>query len=166
MNEHGNRTSRNWLLIGSLMANMLLVGLIAGSAISQRTGSSAAPPERVELRLARDVLQTASREDRRRIARLLVQALRENRQLVATRAEARRALAGALSASPYDEGAVRAAFAALNDADHALQAAIQDTLAGEMASLTQEQRALLANRLAEPGIGRGGLRRGRRQAED
>lgn len=154
MSEPGKPT-RSWLLIGSLMVNMLLVGLIAGSAIGGRGGAEAREFQRSEIRLARGVLETASREERRRIGKLLGQALRENRDLAIARVEARKTLAEALAREPYDEAAVRSAFTALNEADRALQAAIQDTLAGEMGSLSREQREMLARSMSEPRMGRG-----------
>lgn len=151
MRELGGMRTLSIALVISLMVNMLLVGLVGGQALANRTVQPelAGPPHRGE-RLARGILDDASREDRRRVGRALFMALRENREFVAQRMQARRALGEALAAEPYDETAVRAAFETMRQADIELQRALQETLADEFAGLTTKQRRALAGAIMEP----------------
>lgn len=138
------------LLIASLMVNMLLVGMLAGQFLAgsgPHHASGGSPPPPAEARMASSLLATLDTEDRARVTRVFREAMRGNRGAMAERHKARRGIAEALRAEPFDSAEMKAAFARLREADAVLQKSIQDTLADEMAQLSPEQRAALAELL-------------------
>lgn len=157
------------LLILSLLVNMLLIGILVGQALAgsgPRDMPADGPPPPVEARMALSLLSTLDDEDRRKVARVFREAMRGNRAQMVERHQARRAITQALSAEPFDTAQMQAAFARLRKADAALQEGIQDTLAEEMAQLSPDQRAALAELLQRKFAGhrhRGRHRQGRRK---
>lgn len=146
------RPSLPVLLIVSLMANMLLVGLIAGSALARRDAPDP-PSAHAQIRLPEGMQQSASPEDRRAVRRAFTRAWMAARPLRAEQRAARRAVGEAILAEPYDAAALETAFERLRAADVALDAAIQAELARQLETLTSEQRLALAISLRRLGEG-------------
>lgn len=156
-----------WWLIASVLLNCLLIGVLVGGRIAERRAAPETPPaaahHRGEMRLARGLLATLPEADRREVGRIFFTSMAANRDLFEARRDARSALGEALALDPYDETAVRSALDSLQAADRNLQAALQDTLADQLAQLSPEQRRALGEMITEgdrPGPPRG--RRGDR----
>ncbi len=146
-----------WLTL-SIMANLLLVGLVAGSMLrSPRNGfgPDGMPPQRPP------VLGEASLADRMMVRRMMMEAFRSADREVADRRAARAALGDALQTDPYDPEAVRRAFGSLRVSDEDVHTAIHESLVGRLGELSVDQRTALAEMLSrEPGDG---PRRGHRR---
>ena len=137
-----------WLTL-SVMANLLLVGLVGGIALRAPPagfGQDGMGPRRPP------VLDTASPEDRMLVRKIMMHAFRSAEDEVAVRRAARVALGEALQTDPYDPDAVRRAFNALRTSDEAVHSAIHDTLVDRLAELSLDQRKALADMMSrEPG---------------
>ena len=148
-----------WLTL-SVMANLLLVGLLIGMALRGPVhgpdgGDGPRPP----------MLEGASQEDRMVVRKMMMESFRSAEKEVEDRRVVRKQLGEALQIEPYDAEAVRRAFASLRIADETVHATIQESLVYRMGGLTLEQRKSLAEMLArEPGDDRG--RRRMRMRDD
>jgi uncharacterized membrane protein len=139
-----------WLTL-SIMANLLLVGLVAGMMLRtpyHRFGSEGVAPQRPP------ILGEASHGDRMVVRRMMMEAFQSADTEVAVRRTARATLGEALQIDPYDSDAVRRAFAALRLSDEAVHSAIHESLVDRLGELSVEQRTALAEMLSrEPGDG-------------
>lgn len=124
-----------WLVL-SLMGNMLLIGLVAGMAL--RGSGKPQGPDWQGMQ-ARHVT-SEGRDAMRSFMRESYQATRAERD---ARAEERRHLAEALLTEPYDEAAVREAFARLRASEGAVQVATHEVMIRKLKTLTPEQRAAM-----------------------
>lgn len=140
-----------WLII-SVLVNMLLVGALGGYLL--RGGQTADPSGRLQPQLVAD---DAGLADRRAVRQALRNAYKASAEQREARDAARRRLAEALGAEPYETSAVQAAFADMRAADAAMNKAVHDALAEEMADLTPRQRDGVKRALER------GPRRARRQ---
>jgi uncharacterized membrane protein len=160
MNETPNTTPVSprrvpfWLVI-SLMANMALVGLVAGLLL--RTGPSqvspgSRPPER---------FVWASRDDgsRNAIEMVFREAFQASDAERKARDESRKALAIAVTSEPYDAEAVRKAFASLREADDSVNQATHEAMVDLFATLPLEDRKHMARILTHGPGDRGRMRR-------
>ena len=139
-----------WLTL-SIMANLLLVGLVAGSLLRKpyhRFGPEGVAPPRPP------ILGEASHGDRMMVRSIMMEAFRSANAEVADRRAVRATLGEALQIDPYDPEAVRRAFASLRMSDEAVHTAIHESLVDRLADLSVEQRTALAEMLSrEPGDG-------------
>lgn len=134
-------TSRQWprWLIVSLMANMILVGLLAGFLL--QAGPKAKPDGP-----PRDRFAWASRDDgaRETMRRVFVESFKASSEERAARAEVRARLGEVVAADPYDATTVRETFRELRAADDAVNEAMHDTMVDTFATLSVEDRQKMA----------------------
>ncbi|WP_340692186.1 periplasmic heavy metal sensor [Hyphomonas sp.] len=137
-----------WLTL-SIMANLLLLGLVVGSVLRSphhRLGPDGMAPQRPP------ILGEASHGDRKVVRRIMMEAFQSADTEVAERRTARATLGEALQIDPYDPEAVRRAFAALRRSDEAVHSTIHESLVDRLGELSVEQRRALAEMLSrEPG---------------
>lgn len=137
-----------WLTL-SIMANLLLLGLVVGSVLRSphhRLGPDGMAPQRPP------ILGEASHGDRMMVRRIMMEAFQSADTEVADRRAVRATLGKALQIDPYDPESVRRAFAALRLSDDAVHAAIHESLVDRLGELSVEQRTALAEMLSrEPG---------------
>ncbi|MEL6472867.1 MAG: periplasmic heavy metal sensor [Pseudomonadota bacterium] len=149
-------------LIGSVLINVLLVGLILGHLLAggqkQMPSHAHAPPE---ARIAESIMRSTAPEDRRAARRAFGEVLRANRGVREERDAARRELAALIVAEPYDQAAVEAAFATFRGVDDDLRAAMHEALAAQLGALDAEQRKAIADGVRSRERGRRGFRRDR-----
>lgn len=124
-----------WLVI-SLMANMALIGLLAGVLLRP----SPPAPRGGDTRFA----WVPKDGDRAAIGRVMHEAFGASEQERQVRADVRRALGEAVAKDPYDEGAVREAFQTLRAADESVNAATQEAMVKLLADLPLEDRKRVA----------------------
>ncbi|MEZ6001390.1 periplasmic heavy metal sensor [Hyphomonas sp.] len=134
-------TPRQWplWLIVSLMANMILVGLMAGFLLQAGPkGKPDGPP--------RERISWGERDDpnREAVRRVFKQAFKASAEERMARVESRRQLAEAVTAEPYDADAVRTAFRNLRSADDAVNEVTHDSMAELFATMTVEERQHMA----------------------
>ena len=137
-----------WLTL-SIMANLLLLGLVVGAVLrspKHRLGPEGMAPQRPP------IMGDASRGDRMVVRRIMMEAFQSAETEVADRRAVRATLGEALQIDPYDPEAVRRAFASLRMADEAVHTAIHESLVDRLGELNLEQRTALAAILSrEPG---------------
>ena len=144
-----------WLVI-SLMANMALIGLLAGLLL--RSGPPS--PRGGETRFA----WVPKDGDRAAIGHVLHEAYGASEEAREARTAVRKALGEAVATDPYDEKAVRDAFRALREADDSVNTVTQDSMAKLLATLPLEDRKRMAVFLMH-GPGEMGPRRGMRPGD-
>ena len=140
MNEKPPATPRQlpfWLVI-SLMANMMLVGLLAGFML--RPGPAKPFVERSQERFS----WVQNDGEGAPVALVLREAFRASENERETHVAARKALAEAVAKNPYDEQAVRAAFRALREADDSVNESTHEAMVKLFATLPAEERAHMA----------------------
>ena len=139
-----------WLTL-SIMANLLLLGLVVGSVLRSphhRLGPDGMAPQRPP------ILGEASHGDRMMVRRIMMEAFQSADMEVADRRAVRATLGEALQIDPYDPEAVRRAFASLRMSDEAVHTAIHESLVDRLGELSVDQRTALAEMLSrEPGDG-------------
>ena len=139
-----------WLTL-SIMANLLLLGLVVGSVLRSphhRLGPDGMAPQRPP------ILGEASHGDRMMVRRIMMEAFQSADMEVADRRAVRATLGETLQIDPYDPEAVRRAFASLRMSDEAVHTAIHESLVDRLGELSVEQRTALAEMLSrEPGDG-------------
>lgn len=137
------------LLIGSLALNIFLLGGIGGGALmwlrSGQTGPSvAAPPAERGLRL---VGANLSPEHRRPFLRALRETRRASAALIEQSREGRAEAARLLARPVVDQTAVNTALARARAADFALRGRLEQRVVSFAATLSQQERAALADGL-------------------
>lgn len=143
-----------WLVL-SVLANMLLIGLMAG--ILLRPG-----PPGPQMDRRHEHFSWVSKEDkgdREVIMRVLREAFRSAEGPREARTEARKVLADAMTAEPYDEQAVLDAFENLRAADAAVNVSAHQAMAKLFADLSPEERARMARFLMRGPRGMDGRKR-------
>lgn len=131
-------------LIGSLLVNMLLVGLFVGGMLAGGTSRGDHPPRLDEGEIVRTIVRAAPESERAEIRRAFRSTWAETRQLRDDRRTAQLRVNEAMVADDYDVEEMQSAFAAMRDADSALQSQIQTLLADRLGALEPEQRRQLA----------------------
>ena len=134
-----------WLLVGSLMANALLVGLLIGGGLA-RQHQGPGPEPRGEMAMARSIDRVVPDAQRAAVRGALRRAFSETRAERRDLRLARDELARQLANDTYDRDAVVAAFARMRAAEDQSKAALHEALASQLQALSPEQRrALLAD---------------------
>jgi uncharacterized membrane protein len=140
-----------FLLVGSLVLNVFLLGAIAGGAyqwFAAHRPSGAAVAQQRALRFAAGDL---SAERQEAFIDGLTEARREGRQFVREGREGRREVLRLLAAPQLDRAALDAALARTRAADSALRAQVESSVADFAASLTPEERVKFADSLKQRG---------------
>ena len=130
------------VLVISLIANALLVGMLAGNSVGAKDEPRRERGPRGggdEAEIARAIEAVVPDDVRKEVRQGFRAAFREAMPYFATKREAQRGLLDALSAEPFDRAAVDAAFADIRAADETLTASFQSVLADELGSLTAVQ---------------------------
>lgn len=133
---------RGWkvLLVGSLVLNVFILGAIAGGAykwFAVHGGPGAAPAQRTALRFAADDLSSDRREQ---FLDSLKAARREGRDYAREGREGRREVLNLLAAPQLDRAALDGALQKTREADSALRAEVEGSVADFAASLTPDER--------------------------
>ncbi|GAB7521359.1 periplasmic heavy metal sensor [Paraburkholderia sp. 2C] len=155
MNGH----SLKWALVASLVLNIFLLGAIAGGtyqwfASRPRAAAGVVPTQAQAqtqphaLRFAADQL---SDERRQQFAQDLQQARRDGRTYVRSGREGRRDVLRLLGEAELNRPALDAALARTRNADEALRARVEQSVADFAASLSPQERAQFADSLREYG---------------
>lgn len=126
-----------WLVI-SLMANMMLVGLLGGLLL--RPGAPKPVVEHSQERFA----WVEKDGEGAPVALVLRKAYQASESEREARVTARKALADAVARDPYDEKAVREAFTALRQADDSVNESTHEAMVQLFAALPVEERAHMA----------------------
>lgn len=147
-----DRLPWRWVLLLSLGLNLLVLGLVAGAALSGRLGDG--PPRGLDLATG-PLVRALDGDDRRAIRRALIAdpGLRPPSP-GELRAGADRVVA-ALRADPFDPVAFAESLSAIRDRVLHLQDAAQAALVARVASMTPAQRSAYAERVARE-LGDGG----------
>lgn len=132
-------------LIASLLVNMLLIGLFVGGLIAGGPVGRDHPPRLDEGEIARTIVRAAPEAERAEIRGAFRSTWAETRQLRKDRRTAQRRVNEAMIAEPYSAEEMQSAFAAMRDADAALQSRIQTLLADRLGALEPDQRRALAD---------------------
>ncbi|HPE47415.1 MAG TPA: periplasmic heavy metal sensor [Hyphomonas sp.] len=142
MSETPSRRPRHvpfWLVL-SLMANMMLVGLVAGMVLRAPRG----PEPQFD---RREPEWVASNGERAKIGLIMRGAYDSSKEQRSERAAARKALGDALATDPYDADAVRAAFARLRAADESVHSAMHEQMIEQFATLPVDERMRIGEML-------------------
>lgn len=135
----------HWL-VGSLVVNALLVGLLIGGGLANRKHPQTRHPGG-EYGLARGIEQAIPETERRAVRRAFRQASRGSRQQRLSMMLARGELSEILAREPYDREAVLEAFAQIRTAGNESRSRLHEELATVLGTLTAEQRRAIINDL-------------------
>ena len=162
--------ARNWVapaLLGSLILNLFLIGLLVGPMLfdhsPRREGRGFGAPSPFMGMLGRDS-KSLPKDDRDAIRAIMVEQFPNIRPYFPKIGEARLALADALASDPYDAEKVRAAFANLDNTVRGMTKAMNESLVTGFAKLPADQRARIAQAMREK-IMRRNERREKRENE-
>lgn len=140
------------LLVVSLVVNVFLVGGIAGGVYRYFLHERVATPEQRGLRFAASEL---SDERQRQLRQALRDTRRDAQPLIRAARDGRRDLVRILSAPELDRPALDSALASTREADSALRARIEATVAGFATTLTPDERMKLVDAMQRRGPLRG-----------
>jgi uncharacterized membrane protein len=154
MNAH----SLKWTLIASLVLNIFLLGAIAGGTyqwFASRPRAAGAIATQAQAQAQTHALRFAagqlSDERRQQFAQDLQQARRDGRTYVRSGREGRRDVLHLLGEPELNRPALDAALARTRNADEALRARVEQSVADFAASLSPQERAQFADSLREYG---------------
>jgi uncharacterized membrane protein len=139
----------------SLAVNLLLVGVVGGTALSNlRQDRAIAQKAIARAPNMRSLMDSVPPERAQEIRNDVVKAWREAREKRRTARAARIEVYRLAGAEPYDVDAVKAAFTRMRAADGEVARQFQDTIADAMAKLTPEERRDVLRNLARQRAGR------------
>jgi uncharacterized membrane protein len=147
-------SGRAWkfLLIGSLVLNVFLIGGVAGGAyqwfVAHGRTTTAAQPQPRALRFA---AQELSAQRQQQFVDALKDARREARQFAREGREERREVLRLLGAPQLDRTALDIALNRTREADIALRSRVEQSVADFAATLSPDERAKFADGLRERG---------------
>lgn len=134
-----------WLMI-SIMVNLALLGLVAGSLLKRGDHRPHKAMDRHAERMS------ISHEDRRFVGEVIREAFTAAEPEMLARREAGKALGAVVSAEPFVMDDVLAAVAKMREADEALHDALDGALVPRLETMTAQQRAIFAKTLSrDPG---------------
>ncbi|CAB3772923.1 periplasmic heavy metal sensor [Paraburkholderia solisilvae] len=160
-----NERSLKWALAGSLVLNVFVLGAIAGGtwqwlanrphatggalrSDAQAGGQAQPQAQQHALRDAADQLSDARREQ---FAQTLREARRDGRAYIRSGRDGRSDVLRLLAAPDLDRPALDAALARTRNADAALRARVEQSVASFAATLSPQERAQFADSLREHG---------------
>ena len=142
-------------LFVSLAANLLLVGVVGGAALSnyrqERATAQKAVARAPNMRALMDSLPP---ERAQAIRSEVVNTWRQARDVRRAARQARMDVYRLAGTEPYDAAAVKAAFARVRVADGEVARHFQETVADSMSKLTPEERRTVLQNLARQRSGR------------
>jgi uncharacterized membrane protein len=146
-------SDRSWkmLLAGSFVLNVFLLGGIAGGAyqwFATHDKVAKAPQSRTALRFATDGL---SPERQKQFLAVLKEARREGKDYAREGREGRHDVLALLAAPQFDSVALDAALEQTRDADIALRAEVESSVANFATTLTPDERVKFAEGLKQAG---------------
>ena len=133
-----------WLLIGSLVVNVFLVGVVAGGQVRGRTVENPLPPPGQALRL-RQLLSPLPEERRRNILEGLRGERRHIRPMIVDIQRARQDVMAALSADPIDVEVLKAAIDRMRLREQTLREASFEISFKVVEGLTKEEQRMIAD---------------------
>jgi uncharacterized membrane protein len=143
-------TKTRTVLVISMMLNVFLLGTVTGGAYQwinhEKAVQSAAQPR--GLRFAAAELPVARRQALRRALR---ETRRANLPMLAKAREGRIDVARSLAAPSFERAALDAALASTREADSAVRAGVEGTIADFAATLTPDERLKLVDALERRG---------------
>ncbi|CAG4911972.1 periplasmic heavy metal sensor [Paraburkholderia gardini] len=143
-----NGRSWKFILVGSLVLNVFLVGAIAGGTYQWfATHGSTTAAAVAQQRALRFAAETLSPERQQAFIDGLRSARREGRQYAREGREGRREVLRLLAAPQLDRAALDAALARTRTADTTLRAQVESSVADFAATLTPEERVQFAESL-------------------
>jgi uncharacterized membrane protein len=147
-----NGRSSKFILVGSLVLNVFLVGAIVGGAYQwfAAHGSTTAPVV-AQQRALRFAAEALSPERQQAFIDGLKNARRDGRQYAREGREGRREVLRLLAAPQLDRAALDAALARTRTADTTLRAQVESSVADFAATLTPEERVQFAESLKQRG---------------
>jgi len=146
-------------LFVSLAANLLLVGVVGGAALSNLRHDRAAAQQAVaHAPNVRAILDALPPERAQTVREKLVKTFRDGRETRVAARQARMEAYRLAGVDAYDTAAVKAAFARMRAADAAVAAQFHDTVAEAMAGMTLEERRAVLRELAQRRAGGQGRR--------
>ncbi|MAN46833.1 MAG: periplasmic heavy metal sensor [Alphaproteobacteria bacterium] len=130
-----------WLTI-SLLANMMLLGLVGGMVLQNRGPGDEPPPGPPGKE------KPLSEEDRKAFYTLLRESYRSTKPERDVRDEVRSQLADVLTRQPFDRPAVEEAFRKLRASDERVHAVAHEAMIDRLEAMGPGKRAMMAERLA------------------
>ncbi|MDE1182359.1 periplasmic heavy metal sensor [Paraburkholderia sp.] len=147
-----NGRASKFVLVGSLVLNVFLIGAMTGGAYQWFAAHRAAvAPLAAQQRALRFAAADLSPERQRAFIDGLKDARREGRPFARDAREGRRDVLRLLAAPQLDRTALDAALARTRDADSALRARVESSVADFAASLTPDERVRFADSLKQRG---------------
>ena len=147
------KPSRRWLgpaFLASVAINVFLIALISVSVFSRpQDRGFGPPPEGHGAMLMHGAFKALPEEDRLVFRRTMRENFRKILPHMHETQEARDALIDAISAEPYDEGAVRDAFDDMSKAAAVMSDMGRDAMLDAFATLSPEQRQRVAEAMRE-----------------
>jgi len=142
-----------FLLVGSLVLNVFLLGGIAGGTyrLVAARGASVGTQAQQQQHALRFAAENLSAERQEEFIDGLKDARRDARQFARDGREGRREVLRLLAAPQLDRGALDDALARTRTADSALRAKVESSVADFAASLTPDERAKFAESLKQRG---------------
>jgi uncharacterized membrane protein len=142
-----NGRSSKFILVGSLVLNVFLLGSIVGGAYQWFAARGATAPLLSQQRALRFAADTLPPDRQKAFIDGLKNARREGRQFAREGREGRREVLRLLAAPQLDRAALDAALARTRAADSTLRAQVESGVADFAATLTPEERARFADSL-------------------
>lgn len=144
------RSTRRVLLVASIVLNVFLIGVI-GAGLAARHGVFHSPHDRparpFEMPSPRKIRAVLPEADQP-VAEAIFAAHRDEvRQKIRAMAEARRAVAAAMRAEPFDRAALDAALAELRSREAELASTVQQAIADLVEKIDAESRGRIATLL-------------------
>ncbi|MFP3563449.1 periplasmic heavy metal sensor [Paraburkholderia sp. SIMBA_030] len=142
-----NGRSWKFVLVASLVLNVFLLGAIVGGAYQWFAAHSVTGTVLAQQHALRFAAETLSAERQKAFVDGLKNARRDGRQFARDGREGRREVLRLLAAPQLDRPALDAALARTREADSALRAKVEGSVADFAATLSPEERARFAESL-------------------
>jgi Spy/CpxP family protein refolding chaperone len=138
------RPPRRWLgpaLLASLIVNLFLIGLVTTAILHHRDGPHTRGHHSHSIfGLMRGDTSSLSKDDRAAMRKIMVGQFKTIRPQLVAMDEARKKLAAAVGATPYDPAKVSAAFAEIEAAQTAMGRTMRDAMIKGFGEMSDEQR--------------------------
>jgi uncharacterized membrane protein len=152
-----NGPSLKWALVASLVLNVFLLGAIAGGTYQwfashpHETGGAVQTQAQTQQHALRFAANGLSDERRQQFAQALQEARRDGRSYIRSGHDGRHDVLRLLAEPQLNRPALDAALARTRNADAALRARVEQSVADFAATLSPQERAQFADSLKENG---------------